>query len=370
MHRILSPTDENARMLPDHDAYLARRFFGSPDGWRCASVLAVVWHHCRGGLRFGRIGDQGYLGVAMFFVLSGFLIMTLLLREQSRTGTISLRSFYARRTLRIMPLYYGVILATALVVLVLVPGGPAEKTFLQGLPWLLTYTTNWVFVGTFLTITWSLSAEEQFYFVAPAIRKWLPAAAWVFVALLLAQELLDFGLLDVPLKWVGFGPNQPYMLRGIGFAPILIGVVLAHVLHDRTGFRLFVRAFGQRLTPLLLLLAMLACLEWTPPDEGAWSKLLLFLLMALLIGSTVVREDHVLARPLSWRPIARIGVVSYGVYLLHLPVQMVVDPLLKPLGTPDAIRFLAVVVGTVGAAELSYRFFETPFLRLKARFSR
>lgn len=354
----------------DHDAYIARRFFGSADGWRCLSVLGVVWHHCRGSLRFGHVGDQGYLGVAMFFVLSGFLIMTLLLRELAGSGTISLRSFYARRTLRIMPLYFGVIAATAFVVLVLLPDGPSAKAFREGLPWLLTYTTNWVYVGTFLTITWSLSAEEQFYLVAPAIRKWLPAAAWVFVGLLVLQELLDFGLLDAPMGWIGFGPNQPYMLRGIGFAPILMGVVLAHVLHDRTGFRLFARAFGGRWTPLVLLVALLAILELAPAALRGWPKLAMFLLMTLLIGSTVVREDHVLARPLQWWPVARIGVISYGVYLLHLPVQIALDPVLRPLGVPDLPRFVVILAGTLAAAELSYRFYETPFLRLKARFSR
>jgi peptidoglycan/LPS O-acetylase OafA/YrhL len=96
----------------------------------------------------------------------------------------------------------------------------------------------------------------------------------------------------------------------------------------------------------------------------------IFGLMTLLLGSTVVREDHVLAPLLKLRPIARIGVVSYGIYLLHLPVQLLVDATIVGPGPHDGVRFALILAGTVLAAELSYRFYETPFLRLKARFAR
>src|SRR5579862_611155 len=82
--------------------FLQTRKFVSLDGLRCASILAVIWHHATG------IG-KGYLGVEIFFAISGFLITTLLLRERRGFGDISLGDFYARRSLRILPLYYTVL---------------------------------------------------------------------------------------------------------------------------------------------------------------------------------------------------------------------------------------------------------------------
>lgn len=112
--------------------------------------MGLVWHHCYQDPNLGTIGERGNLGVAMFFVLSGFLIVTLLLREKSRTDQIALRSFYARRALRIMPLDYGVVLVSTIVFMGLQAGSPAAQIMRDGLPYLLTYTTNWFFVETFL----------------------------------------------------------------------------------------------------------------------------------------------------------------------------------------------------------------------------
>jgi peptidoglycan/LPS O-acetylase OafA/YrhL len=363
-------------MAPDYEAFQARRFFGSPDGWRAMSILGVVWHHCHGSLELGRIGTRGHLGVAMFFVLSGFLIMTLLLREQGRAGQVSLRSFYARRSLRIMPLYYGVVLVSAVVLVGFFPDSKVAQGVSRDLPYLLTYTTNWVLVGGFLGISWSLSAEEQFYLVCPAIQKYVRPAAWVFVAFFLLSEIIDFGLLDGPLGRIGIGPSDLFMLRATGFAPILLGVLLAHLLNSRRGFRVFSLLFGHPIAPLLIAGALLACLEFIPHtpvpgfDNRGWPKLTFYVLMTILIGSTVVREDHFLAPLLRWGPIVRIGIVSYGMYLLHLPVQMLVDGPAERLGLPDLLRFVVIAAGTVLVAELSYRYYETPFLKLKRRFAR
>lgn len=91
-----------------HADFLRQRTFGSLDGLRAISIIGVVWHHT--GADTGLRGmTRGFLGVDLFFVISGFLIVSLLLRERRRTGAISLRAFYARRLLRIFPLYYGVL---------------------------------------------------------------------------------------------------------------------------------------------------------------------------------------------------------------------------------------------------------------------
>src|SRR5450432_1944217 len=95
-----------------HDDYLATRHFGALDGLRCLSIVPVVWHHCTPRPLPGLLG-KGPAGVDLFFCISGFLITTLLLREKAVSGGIRLKNFYARRALRILPLYYAVLLAYA-----------------------------------------------------------------------------------------------------------------------------------------------------------------------------------------------------------------------------------------------------------------
>ena len=333
------------------------------------SILAVIWHHSHGDLEIGRIGGLGFLGVDMFFVLSGFLIVTLLLRERDRNGRISLKAFYARRTLRIMPLYYGVVLATAILFLGLRPEGETAQSMRDALPFLLTYTTNWVDIDNILEITWSLSAEEQFYLLWPPIQKYLGHPLWVLFALLLLSQLIHFGVLDSQMAALGFGPDEPTMLRETTFTPILLGVLLAHLLHSPEGFRRVSRVLGHPASPAVLSLVLLLSLELMPDDIKGWPRLSIHLMMMTLLASAVVREDHVLAPFLKWRPVVRIGVLSYGMYLLHMFVVHFTDALGRR-GLPSLMLFPLAVIGTVAVAELSYRYYETPFLKLKKRFAR
>ena len=113
---------------PDHGEFLARRYFSSLDAFRCGSILAVVWHHTSRASRGSR-SDRGFLGVDMFFVISGFLIVTLLLRERDRAGAIALGRFYARRALRIFPIYYGMLAALTVFYLFVKPGTPEQRFF-------------------------------------------------------------------------------------------------------------------------------------------------------------------------------------------------------------------------------------------------
>src|SRR5262245_42024739 len=92
-----------------YDEFRSRKTFASLDGIRCLSIVAVIWHHSVVGVPWLPGTERGFLGVDMFFVLSGFLIVTLLLRERDKTGAISMREFYARRALRIFPPYYALL---------------------------------------------------------------------------------------------------------------------------------------------------------------------------------------------------------------------------------------------------------------------
>jgi peptidoglycan/LPS O-acetylase OafA/YrhL len=108
--------------------------FASLDGLRCLSIVGVVWHHGPGHQMGGPLGS-GFLGVDLFFVISGFLITTLLLREQDRYGSISLKHFYIRRSLRIFPLYYTVLGLYVLLLSVFGTHTPPSRRFFANLPY-------------------------------------------------------------------------------------------------------------------------------------------------------------------------------------------------------------------------------------------
>src|SRR5260221_4943518 len=149
------------------------KYFPFLDGLRALSILGVVWHHAGGTRLLAGPLSRGYHGVSLFFVISGFLITTLLLRERKRTQGISLRKFYLRRALRIFPLYYAVLALYVVMVVYIERGSRAGVEFIQNLPFFATYTSNWfVKLGADRTIfyfAWSLATEEQFYLVWPWI---------------------------------------------------------------------------------------------------------------------------------------------------------------------------------------------------------
>jgi len=142
-----------------------KKFFAGLDGLRFFSITAVVWYHSVGYLPGVPFSGFGFLGVDLFFVISGFLIVTLLLRESEKHGTISLKAFYIRRTLRIFPLYYGFILFLACFYFFLNRDSEVGKAFLSELSIYLFYLGN--FFPVSLAIVWSLATEEQFYLLWP-----------------------------------------------------------------------------------------------------------------------------------------------------------------------------------------------------------
>jgi peptidoglycan/LPS O-acetylase OafA/YrhL len=353
----------------EHQAYRATRSFSSLDGLRCFSILAVIWHHAHGGFSTVLASTRGYLGVDMFFVLSGFLIVTLLLRERDRTGTIALSKFYARRTLRIFPLYYAVVLGLALL-LALKPSGSMGPHFFAELPYLLTYTSNWIEVTSILAITWSLATEEQFYVCWPPIERYLGRLVpWVWLLFLLLNQAINFRLLDPWLEAnLGFRASEREILSST-FTPILLGVGLAHLLHGARGFELVRRLCGFPGAPLVFLGLVFAATSIPAEDIAGLPRLLIQLSMAGFLASVVVRERHALSGLLGLRPFVRLGVISYGMYLLHMFGLHGARIIQGKLGLESLLSCaLLCLLLTVLMAELSFRWFEAPILRLKQRF--
>ena len=292
-----------------HARYLGVRHFPCLDGIRCLCIVAVIWHHTRFDGTTFKIETRGYLGVDMFFVLSGFLIVTLLLRERDRKGQISLRNFYMRRTLRIFPLYYGTILAVSVGAFLFAPQGSTAEGLRHDLPYLLTYTINWVEAYSLLGIAWSLAAEEQFYLLWPPIERFLGRYAIVIVVgLIVLSQLIHFHLLDGVLHAVfGFGPDEPAMLKQTTFTPILLGVLLAHLLHKRSTFVALRPVLGARFSSLVSLVGLLALLLFAPFDVSGWPRLSIHLAMTAFLAACVLRSTTLIARALEWTPLRRIG---------------------------------------------------------------
>lgn len=343
-----------------HATFLATRTFGSLDGLRALSIIAVLWHHS-GGERGAGLAGRGFLGVDLFFVISGFLIVTLLLRERRRSGNISLKAFYIRRALRIFPPYY-LMLAVVTAATFLKPGNDSANVRAD-LPYALAYVANLVPMRSLLSITWSLATEEQFYLVVPTLERWARRA---FPVLLPAAYVLvilpTFGL------WPGL--HLPEFVRQTTFGPILLGVGLAHALDRPAAFSAFWRLLGHRLSPIAALGVLGLALANPAADLSGWPRIAIHWGMALLVASCVVRERHVLAPALRLWPMRRIGIVSYGIYLYHMLVWYFVHRAMQRAGLrSEALFFVALSLGTWGVAELSFRLFESRVLALKERFS-
>lgn len=352
-----------------------QRHFGSLDGLRGLSILAVMLFHAAAPLGFDPPWVRlGHMGVDLFFVISGFLITTLLLRDRDATGTVRLRRFYVRRALRIFPLYYVVIALYVVVVLATVRSShPAEAArFFANLPYFLTYTSNWFVhlepgTRTIFYFAWSLAAEEQFYLVWPpllALLRGLRAPAAVALATLGVVVGARHGL------WLA----TPGFLRTVVTEvppAILVGVLLGLGLHANATHRALRFVFGRRGSATTAFAAL--GLAWHLRSEAGLPAEVVVLAMGGLVASSVVREDNDLATLWRWRPLAALGLVSYGVYLLHYLVLNVLERLLPRLGVAEpwlaAVGVPALVLGAWAAARVSWELLEQPLLRLKDRWA-
>ncbi|MBI1946665.1 MAG: acyltransferase [Deltaproteobacteria bacterium] len=347
----------------------------SLDGVRTIAVVAVMLVHC------GAPGaDLGWLGVDLFFVLSGFLITTLLVQEHRKHGRISLPKFWGRRFLRLMPaswLYAGALT----VAIALHPEtlksheGWSPSSYVASL-W--CYFINYLPKGGIwehqhLSLhLWSLAVEEQFYLVWPLVlgvalrwrRAWL--VAWFAVAAVLVRRALG-----APEDLEALLPT-----RGIG---IVLGCAAALTASSwpRPAWLGSVRVRNTLLAAIVLAVAVLTALRsrqvLTDLELKSWA--LVFLAAAFALAVTMLwygTPDRVTAL-LASRPMVYIGRVSYGVYLYHIAVRLFVWDILTP-GLSTASRYLdfglrtaLYLALTLGAAALSHRLIEQPFLKLKAR---
>jgi peptidoglycan/LPS O-acetylase OafA/YrhL len=371
------------------------------DGLRGLFVLQIVLYHAE---VTDRLGGTPII-IDWFFAASGFLITTLLLDEQNRSGSIDLRNFYTRRVLRLFPAMYAMIAFFSILLLALNLIAPTEGTELWWVESLAAglyvyFLVAAFFPGTFGLIghTWSLTVEEQFYFFWPPIlRRTLRKATRGADLRLIAGAIAFisvFVFLRMRLQFVieegeGTEPQfydegnltwQGVVYRIVAVRPdmIVYGCLLAFVA------RWIPRPVPDRIRRLLAVAGITgwllfgAALVFTKPGPPGFAALFggpLYQLALLGIGGIVLdgyfRQESFYSRWFSARPWRYLGQRSYGIYLWHIPVLLPFLPAItSTYGVPKLVLGLIASAAGVGAGLLSYRYIERRFLRIKdTRFS-
>ncbi len=348
------------------------------DGLRALAVAAVIAFHLD-----PRWLPGGFLGVDVFFVISGFLITTLLLRERARTGRVDLRGFWTRRARRLLPALL-VVVPTAVLLARLTESDLLVGAGRQVLG-ALTFTSNWLelragsdyFAATSPTLLanlWSLAVEEQFYLL------W-PLALLVLLRVLPGHRartgaVLGLALLSSLLMALRLDPDHPtrvYYGTDTHATGLMVGAALALAL--AAPHRAWTRTVlweRHRRTVAAAALAVLGALLVLADERSALTFrggiLLASLATAALVLTVVERPGRL--RSVLELPGARwVGARSYGLYLWHWPVVLVVgqDLPVAPGGLDYLLTRAWALVVTFAAADLSYRFVETPVRRLGFR---
>jgi peptidoglycan/LPS O-acetylase OafA/YrhL len=403
------PSSALARRLPNLFARPANNI-DALDGLRAIAILTVTAFHttvfssfATGELELNNTATplQQFLlnmwsGVDIFFVLSGFLIGRILIRDLKSHGSVFYPSFFLRRSLRIFPAYYFVL---TLSLVAIVPGAPKLYAYLWGTvdPGLITTSAwaNYVYLSNYLTPSgtpnimswaWSLCIEEHFYIVLPPLL-WLTMrgprssarlhAIGLGVGLLLPFLARVFVYLDDPYTPI----RDIYFLSHYRFDELFVGVVVAYAtVHHPEALARFAKRAGLAL-PLAGMAAIasvwaLGSAHWGNP----FRILFQFPLLSWGTAALLVHGLHVqgpVTRSLSWRgwfPVAR---VSYGMYLVHPLVlfQLLVGPFGTIFGDPNSgwvwiQLYLCVVVGSWAISALMFSLLERPLLDLGGRLSK
>lgn len=340
-------------------------------GLRAIAVLVVVVYHA--GLPL----PGGFVGVDVFFVISGYVITAMLQREFASEGRIRFGRFYARRFQRLTPALALVVAVTMIAsAFLLSPLGSQQTAAQTGLGamllaanFVIALTTGGYFdapaEGNPLLNTWSLSVEEQFYLAFPAILLlgWVLARRWRPAALMIVSLI---GVASFALAWWGSSGRAPDSLEvltgfyspftrawefALGAVVALLGARLA--LASR-GLSLLVAALGSA-----MLVASLFLIDGRTPFPGTWTLLpTLATVLLIIAGGSAV---NVISRGLSTRPMVRIGDWSYSIYLWHWPL-IVFAAVIWPHSTVALV--LAAAVSLVPAV-ISYHFVEQPIRLLR-----
>jgi peptidoglycan/LPS O-acetylase OafA/YrhL len=335
------------------------------DGVRAVAIVAVLlFHHYQFDTHGTGAWAGGFLGVDVFFVISGFLITTLLLHEHSSKGGIDLAQFWSRRARRLLPALFALFVGEAVLARFVLEPLAASRLRGEGMATLF-YVENWHRLAappSGLSHTWSLSVEEQWYLIWPLLLVFLLSKSGLRVRRLVRPVaiLTIASAVACAVLFRGIGERSYYGTDTRAQA-LLVGAGLAVVLFSRPAHRSVLREAGGWLA-----LGILAWMFYAVRSDQALlyrgGFLFAALAAALLIASLVQSQSAPLARMLACRPIVAIGLISYGLYLYHYPVYLWLTPE-RTHFKPSQLLMLRVAV-TAAAAIASYHYIEKPFRRI------
>jgi len=333
------------------------------DGIRAVAAVIVVAFHARIGF------VNGDLGVDVFFVLSGFLITGILLRSGSN-GHMNYAAFYRRRALRLLPAYFAVLVVSVVSDRIWDAGGTLKGAFFS-----FFYVSNWAAAAGIgmglMAHTWSLAIEEQFYLLWPltlmATLRWARgrrgATTGAVAALLVGANI------SVLVCWLaGASVSFTWNSTLSRSTELLAGGLLALIVSywwQPGGSRTSARAIGAGGIGALVALCVVGNIDVVNP----WVEILLqwplvTVLTVTLIVACISSATNPAQRLLATRPLVSTGKVSYGLYLWHFPVFVLLDSIVGlEYWWP---RLLGLVITAV-LTTASYRYIEQPFLRMKQR---
>lgn len=374
-----SSTPTSPTRLPHGTSHLA-----GLDGLRAIGVTLVVIYHL-----FPQFVPGGFIGVDIFFVVSGFLITTLLVREKNQTGRIDLVSFWKRRARRLLPALAACVSVTCLAAVII--GGDVLLHIREQIIGALTFSANWVLMLLGQSYTqrdaleiyrnfWSLGVEEQFYLLWPLIvlallllpRRFRAVAGLALAAISVTAAAVLSGS-GASTTRIYYGTDTHAFGLMLGAALALLGQAKPWQIREAYSRRSSV--FTRMLTPDLLQFAAIPALAGLgviaavvhDSDRAVYPG---YLALASVLSTVVIAGCTCFASRLGSAldapPLRYIGKRSYGIYLWHWPVitlAWALFPSMPRTGWPGAVLAVVSLAISLTAAEISYRYLETPIRR-------
>ena len=356
------------------------KYLPSIDSLRAIAVIAVIIYHIDVNYLPG-----GFLGVDLFFVLSGYLISSLIIKEYKSTGTVNLYNFYVRRARRLLPAVYFMI-TVVLIIITLFNGVLLKKSYLDALFGYI-YSSNWWYIFHKLDYfdsfgsqspfkhLWSLAIEEQFYMFFPLIflifnrksksnnsnSKLNKNFIYVVLSLILVSLIAHILLFDINnINRIYFGTDT----RAFSLLVGVVGAILYPMdrLSERTTKKDNMIYSIVSLVSILVLIGIMI----NTSEYNTWLYRGGFLLVAI-IGLIIIissgRQYTFMSKLLSFKPFVFIGKISYSLYLWHFPILVVTTPV-SEIGNPNLFYVTLRIVLIILVATGSYMFVETPIRKL------
>lgn len=347
-------------------------------GWQPTPGRAPAWS------RGEAIVDNGWIGVQLFFILSGFLITTLLLREEARTGRIDLRAFWMRRILRIWPLYY-LIVGLTFFVLPALEGALARESTRELWKWhllpFLAFGGNWsmAVLGPVqyaaISVLWSVCVEEQFYLFCPLLIAWVrPSRRVGLIVGLMGLGVAARAVTATAVERRAVSPVFFQYSTLTHLDTLLSGVLLA-LIRERRGSGRGGLASPWIEAPAILAGFALLCrpaLARTTVLDATVGYVAIWGIGAAWVALAASGRG-ILHRVLSYDRFVWLGRISYGLYMFHELAFWLRERLFAAIGwfpNQEKLAPFASLALTIGLASASYYGFERRFLKLKMRWSR